>query len=109
MVFPEFCDQVLHGSRVDAESGLTGLNRQCHCQMGFTDSGGPKEDNILPVLDKCQIKQRHHLLLVEFWLKNKIKFITEQLHDKRYKVNAKNIAVKLLEYADKLDVTPAEA
>ncbi|MCR9191559.1 MAG: flagellar biosynthesis anti-sigma factor FlgM [Gammaproteobacteria bacterium] len=40
---------------------------------------------------------------------NKIKFITEQLHDKRYQVNAKNIAEKMLEHVDKLDVAPAEA
>ncbi len=69
-----------------------------------------------PFLDKLdftatqkQVETLMQTVLHENMLnENKIRFIKEQLNDKRYQINPKMIIAKMFEHIDNTDVSPAE-
>lgn len=84
-------------------------NPSKHLAHMEASSSTPFLDNLDFTATQKQVETLMQTVLHENMLnENKIRFIKEQLNDKRYQINPKMIITKMFEHIDNTDVTPAE-
>jgi len=68
----EFDNQGMHGREIGPEAVVAGLDGQGDSQVGLADTRRPKEDHVLVLGEKAQVKKLHDRLLVQVGMKGEI-------------------------------------